>query len=447
MYVVVAGAGQVGYHVARALRLEGHNVALIDSSPKAIEAAMDLDALIIEGNAGSMEVLEKADIKKADLFIGATGNDEANMIACTMAKSYGVATLARLNDPAYLDETASTKYKNIGIDVAVCPELVAASKIANIILAPTLASADIFVHGKVALVETKVAPGAQVAGKKIKVIKPPAGIQLVAILRSDQIIIPRGEDTLEVGDRLLMVALTPESLKEAEQILGLKSADTAGKVEKVVVAGATRIGIRLAKLLENKVDVVLIEKDPVLCTMAFERLKKTLVIQGDATDTHLLEQEGATSADAFVGAAKVEEYNILACLILHNLGVKRTIAMVNQPQLKALVEDIGINLAINTRQAVVSSLLKWTYDVEATDLAIVAGGEARAMEVKLKSNSSLVGKPLKKIEFPHDSVVAAVVRKDEVLLPRGDDVLEAGDRLVIVALNEAIGKIERLLKK
>jgi trk system potassium uptake protein TrkA len=447
MYVVVAGAGEVGYHVAHALRLEGHDVAIIDDDPKAVERAHELDALVVQGHAGSLESLAKANLKRAKLFIGATGDDEANMIACTIAKSFGVATIARLNDPDYLDETSSTKYRNIGIDVAVSPDLVAATKIANILRAPALASADIFVHGKLALVESKVGDNAPVQGKPLKVVQPPPGVNLVAIMRNEDMIIPRGNDVLKPGDRVFLVVLSPDALRRAEEALGLKSADTTGTVEKVAIAGASRIGMRLAQLLEDKVHVILIEKDLDKCNEAFERLRKTLVIHGDATDVALLEQEGLSTADAFVGASHPEEYNILSCLILNRLGVKRTVALINQPRLKSVVEEIGVNLAISVRQTVVSSILKWTYGMEALDLAIVAGGEARAFEVKVRANAAIVGKPLKKIDFPDDSVVGAIVRGDEVLLPRGEDVIQAGDKLLIFALHDAVTKVERLLKK
>lgn len=448
MYVVVAGAGEVGYQVAHQLRLEGHDVALIDQDAAAVERARELDALVIQGHAASLESLEEANLKKADLFIGATGDDEANMIGCTIARSKGVPTIARLNDPAYLDETASTKYREIGIDIAVCPELVAAEKIANVLRAPALASAEIFVQGKLALVETKVGPEAPVAGRPIKDVPPPEGVNLVAILRDEHVIIPRGNDVLKPGDRVMLVVLTPEALRRAEAALGLESVDTGGKVEKVAIAGATRLGMRLAGLLEEEVDrVILIDKDKAKCTEAFERLKRTLVIHGDATDVDLLDEEGITTADAFVGAGKPEEFNILACLILNRRGVKRTISLINQARLKPIVEDIGVNLAISVRQAVASSILKWTYEVETLDLAIVAGGEARAFEVKVRASSAIIGKPLKDIHFPEDSVVGAIVRGGDVFLPRGNDTIESGDRLVIFALHDAVLKVERLLQK
>lgn len=447
MYVVVAGAGEVGYNVAKALRREGHSVAVIETSKVRMEQIQDLDALLVLGNGASLEHLEQAGIKKADIFIGASANDEANIVGCTLAKSFGCRTIARINNPSYLDETVSYKYRPAGVDVAVCPELVAAQKVANLLRAPALASADIFAQGRVAVVESRLLANSPATGKSLSVLRPPAGINIVALLRGDEVIVPRGDDTLEAGDRLLMVVLTPAALKEAEQALGLRPGKETGRMKRVVIAGASRIGVRLARLMEDQLEVVIIEKDKDLATRAFEQLENTLIITGDATDIPLLKAESIETADAIVGADAVEEYNIVSCLIARKLGVRHAIAFVNQPALKSMVEDIGVDLALTVRQATVSSLLRWCFNIDAVDVALVAGGEAQVIEIIIKPKSKLSGKSLRKIDFPRGSVVAAVVRGTTTLIARGDDVLEAGDRLVVFAVTEAVPRLEKLLRE
>jgi trk/ktr system potassium uptake protein len=447
MYVVIAGAGEVGYHVAKALRNEGHGVALIEPNKQVLENVQDLDALLIQGNGASLDYLEQAGIKNADLFIGASGHDEANMAACAIAKTFGASTIARINNPSYLDQTVSFKYRSAGIDVAVCPELVAAQKVANLLRAPALASAEIFAHGRVAVVESKLLPDSPAAGKTLAELRPPAGVNVVAILRVEEVIIPRGDDRLQANDRLLMCVLTPQALQDAEAALGLRPGKQTGRMKRVVIAGGSRIGVRLARLLEHQVDVVIIEKQKDLATAAFEQLDNTLIITGDATDIGILKGESVETADAFVGADRVEEYNILACLIAKRLGVRHSIAFINQNPLKALAEDIGVDLALTVRQATVSSLLRWCYRMDALDVALVAGGEAQVIEVEVKRDSRLAGKTLKNIDFPKSSLVGAVVRGDTTLLPRGEDVIEAGDRLIIFGLTEAVPRLEKLLRE
>lgn len=447
MYVVVAGAGEVGYHISKALRQEGHSVAVVEPDKAVLDRAQDLDVLLVQGNGASLDYLEQAGIKKADIFIGATGNDEANMIGCAIAKSFGMRTIARINNPAYLDETVSFKYKPIGVDVAVCPELVAAQKVANLLRAPALASAEIFAQGRVAVVESKVLAESPVRGKKLSIIRPPAGINLVAILRGSEVIIPRGEDVLEGGDRVLMTVLTPTALKEAETSLGLRPGNRTGRMNRLVIAGGSRIGIRLARLLENQMEVVIIERDKEVATQAFEQVKNALVISGDATRMDLLKSEGVEHADAFVGASREEEYNVLACLVAKQLGVRNTICFTEQAPLKPMLEDRGVDLALTIRQATVSSLLRWCHQMEALDLALIGGGDAQVIEVRVPEDSAVAGRALKKIGFPKSTIVGAIVRGDETILPRGEDEIKAGDRLIIFALTEAMTKLEKLLRK
>ncbi len=447
MYIVISGAGEVGFHVAKALRAEGHNIALIEQNKQVLEQIQDLDALLVQGSGASLDYLEQAGIQKADIFIGATGHDEANMVGCAIAKTFGASTIARINDPSYLDQTVSFKYRSAGVDVAVCPELVAAQKIANLLRAPAMASAEIFAQGRVAVVESKLLPDSPAAGQKLSILKPPPGVNIVAIIRGDEVIIPRGEDALQLGDRVLMCVLTPSALKEAEDQLGLRPGKETGRMRRVVIAGAARIGVRLARLLEEQVETVIIEKNKELATSAFEQLENTLVITGDATDIGILKGEGVETADAFVGADAVEEYNILACLIAKRLGVRHTVAFINQVPLKPLAEEIGVDLALTIRQATVSSLLRWTYQMDALDVALVAGGEAQVVEIRVKAGGKIAGKPLRKLDLPRNSIVGAIVRGDTTILPRGDDVLEAGDRLILFALTEAIPRLERLLRE
>lgn len=447
MYVVVSGGGEVGYHVAKALRREGHDVAVIERSKAVLEQINDLDALLIHGNGASLQSLQQADVKKADVFIGASGSDEANMIGCGIAKSLGVRTVARISDETYLDEVVSTKYKAIGIDVAVCPELVAATKVANLLRAPTLASAEIFAHGQVAIIEAKVMANSPVVGKSLSQIRPPAGVNIVTLFHGDTIVIPRGDDVLQASDRILMAVLTPEAMREAETSLGLKPGTKAGRMKRLVIAGATRIGIRLARLLEPHMEIVLIEKNRERAQEAFERVKNTLVITGDATDLAVLRGEGVESADAFVGADRVEEYNILAALLAKKLGVRNAIAFVNQPQLKPLVEDIGIDLALTVRQATVGSLLQWTLRMEAVDMALVGGGEAQVLEIRIRPDSRLANKKIRKLDLPEQSRIAAIVRGEEVLLPGGDDEIRGGDQVILVALTQAIPRLEKALRE
>lgn len=445
MYFVVGGAGEVGFHVARTLREEGHEVALLENDPKVVRRIEKLDALVIQGTAASLDTLQEVEIERADMFLGLTGIDEVNMVAAGLAKSFGPKTIARVNNPAYLREPATTRFRPIGIDVAVCPELVAASKIRDALEAPNLMSVDVFADNRVHMGELRVSGDAAAAGRLIKDITVPRGVNLIAVSHQGESRIARGDVRLHAEDRVLIATTAPETMLELDGLLGHPHyVASARKLENVVIAGATRIGMHLARLLEDHKTVTLVEEKKELCQEATEALDKTLVIQGNTTDRKFLKEEEIGNMDAFIGCHAVEEYNILSCLVAKKLGVEKTVCLINQPELRDLVEMIDIDLAINPKQATVGTVLRHVYRADAMDVVLTRGGDAQIIELRVHDDSAIAGKQLKKAKLPSEVVVAAIVRGTEVLLPRGEDALLPGDRVVIYARPEEVPRVERL---
>jgi trk system potassium uptake protein TrkA len=446
MYVVVGGAGEVGYHVARSLRDEGHDVCVIETNPGRLERLAELDVISVKGNIANKAILEgEAKIAEAQLFIACTGDDEVNMVACALAKTHGPRTIARINDTEYLNVPYSDEYAKIGIDVAVCPEMVAAIRIKRMLNQPQLVNADVFAQGKVFVAEGKVEPDSFVVGKRLDEVEPPAGFHLFAIYRSDEALIPKSHMRFRSGDRLLMALTSMEVLKDVEPYIGKARQVTKGiDIKRVMIAGATRIGVQLARLLEqSKRDVVLVEKDPDLAEWAGERLQRTLVVVGDATDRHLLTQENVDTFDAFVGCHKIEEYNVLAAILAKHLGVDFTVAVVNQPELKGFLEELDIDLAVAPRLSTVGAILKAVHP-GSEDLALQNLGEERLMVFRVVEGSGIAGQRVKKAGFPPQAHVAAIVRGDQVLLPRGDETMEANDQVLVFTLTESVERLERL---
>jgi trk system potassium uptake protein TrkA len=446
MYVVVGGAGEVGYHVARSLRDEGHDVCVVETDPARLERLGELDVLSVRGNIANKSVLEgEAKIGEAQLFIACTGDDEVNMIAAALAKTHGPRTIARINDTEYLNVPYSDEYAKIGIDVAVCPEMVAAIRIKRMLNQPQLVNADVFAQGKVFVAEGRVEPDSFVVGKRLDEVEPPAGFHLFAIYRGDEALIPKGHMRFRAGDRLVMALTSMDVLKDVEPYIGkARQVQGGAEVKRVMIAGATRIGVQLARLLEqSKRDVVLVEKDEAKAKWAGERLQRTLVVVGDATDRHVLTQENVDTFDAFVGCHKVEEYNVLAAILAKRLGVGFTVATVNQPELKGFLEDIGIDLAVAPRLSTVGAILKAVHP-GSEDLALQNLGEERLMVFRVAETSPVAGERIKKVGFPAQAHVAALVRGDAVLMPRGDETLEAGDQVLVFTLTESVERLERL---
>lgn len=446
MYVIVGGAGEVGYHVARALRDEGHDVCVVEANPERLVRLGELDVLAVQGNIANKTLLEgEARVADAKLFIALTGDDEVNMVACALAKTYGARTIARINDTEYLNVPHSEEYQRMGIDVAVSPEMVAAIRIKRMLNQPQLVNADVFAQGKVFVAEGRVEPDSFVVGKRLDEVEPPAGFHLFAIYRGDDALIPKGQLRFRAGDRLLMALTSMEVLKDVEPYIGKARQVKAGaEVKRVMIAGATRIGVQLARLLEqSKRDVVLVEKDEAKAKWASDRLQRTLVVHGDATDRRLLTQENVDTFDAFVGCNKIEEYNVLAALLSKQLGVGLTVAVINQPELKGFLEDTGIDLAIAPRLASVGAVLRHVH-AGAEELALQNLGEEQLLVYRVTASAPVVGHKIKRLGFPAGSHIAAVVRGEQVVMPRGEETLEVDDQVLVFALTESIEQLERL---
>jgi trk system potassium uptake protein TrkA len=446
MYAIVGGAGEVGANVARALRDAGHDVCVIDERADRLERLQDLDVLTVQGNLASKATLEgEAKVAEAQVFIACTGHDEVNMVAAALAKTYGCRTIARINNTDYLNVPDSDEYAKMGIDAAVCPEMVAAIRIKRMLNQPKLMDADVFAQGKVFIAEGRVAEHAFVVGKRLDEVEPPPGFHLFCVYRGDDAIIPKPHVRLQAHDRLLMALTGPEVLKDVETYIGKsRQLRDAKDVRRVMIAGATRVGIQLARLLEqSKRDVVLVEKDPKAAADAGAKLQKALVVQGDVTDRRVLIQENVDTFDAFVGATKVEEYNVLAALMAKQLGVGLTVALINQPELKGFLEGLDIDLAVAPRLSTVGAVLRQVHG-GAEEVALQNVGGERLMVFKVRDGAPAVGQKLRKMGFPESAIVAAVVRGDQVILPRGEDAIEAEDLVIAFCLHEAAERLERL---
>jgi trk system potassium uptake protein TrkA len=446
--VVIAGAGEVGFHIARSLYSEGIEVAIIELNDVAANRAESLDALVVRGNAAATTALEEAGIREAETFIAVTASDEINMIACSIAKSYGVRTIARINSTDYIDRPVSLdKFKLLGIDVAICPDLVAAHKIVRILSSPpALLETDVFAKGKIKVVQVTPGDNAPVIDKAIREIYWPKGVNLAALFRKSDVIVPQGGDSIQRGDRVVLVG-DDEAIREAKGLLDIGSIrDEATPIEKLMIGGASRIGVNIAKLIEREVDVTLIEPDPDVAEMASKQLSGTLVIRGEPTDRELLLDEGISSVDAFIGATAAQGKNILSCFLARKLGAKSTIALVDQIELVDILHDVGIDLATSPRIATVNTILQYAHQTEdLVSLAVMQQGEARVLEFMVTSKSKLAGKALRKIPMPPNTIIAAIVRDGDTVIPHGDTVIEVGDTAVVFARTESIPKLKKLI--
>ncbi len=452
MYIIVGGAGEVGYHVARALRDEGHDVAVVESDPARLDRVRELDVLAIEGNFAQRSLLEEqANVEHADVVIACTGNDEVNLVGCSIGKTHGARTIARLNRIEYLNEPYTESYKDMGVDIAVSPEMVAAIRVRRLLNQPSLSVKDSFISGKVFVVEGRIHSDAFVVGKRVGDVEPPAGCTLFCIYRGDQVITPHPNTIFHTNDRLMLALVNEDIAEQIPDYIGTPNVrpvnlEANADIRRVMISGATRIGIQLARLLEqSRRDVVLLEPDADRARWAGEQLEKTLVVHGDPKERTILVQENVDTFDAFVAASKSEELNVLSALMAKDLGIPMAVAVVHQPELKQFLEGRGIDLAVAPRLNTVGAVLRHVDPVTA-DMELQSVGNERLITFRVTKESDVAGRHLKRINFPSHTIIAAIVRGDDVILPRGNDTVEVGDMVLAFSVSGSVQALERLFR-
>ena len=438
--VVIAGGGDVGFSLARALSEEGHNVSVIDIQEEVAVKLEALDVLVVIGNAASPGTLNKAYINSADVLIAVTASDEVNMACCAIAKNRGCNTLARINNEEYVQEPISTEaLKDCGIDLAFCPELISATHMSNVLSVRALFDSPVLQQKTIRLVENRVAKGSKAVGKEIRKIGLPREINLVAIFRNEEVVIPRGSVKLRSNDRVISIlpqAKEKKLVRKLNLLYGTsRKVDMKKTIDKVMIAGGSRVGLHLARVLdEKKLSVVLIEESGSICEELAEKLPGVLVIEGSPADKEVLKDEGVSEADAFLAVTDREEVNILTSLLASQLGAGKSISLVDRPGLKSSLEEMGIDLVISPRSVTISTILKYFHQEDFDSLAILNQGEAQVIQIKVKEKSKGANSRLDSIVAlrTKDILVGAIIREKNLLIPRGDTFIHPGDMLIVI---------------
>lgn len=453
MYVVIAGAGQVGTEIAKHLLNEGHSVALIESDKKRLESIESLDALALEGNAASPAKLLEAGINSADLFVAVTGSDEVNIIACIVAKSKGCKTIARISSADYIKEgTVSGKLEIFHADVAICPDMVTATQISKMLLLPSLVESGDLFKGNSIVIELKLPPACSAISRMPGSLKLPHGAHIAAVCRFGAVLRTELAGAFKEDDRVIVVLQSRNSISEVEKVFGLAAGD--GKLvgdrletgmQKIVIVGATRTGIEIARLLEGTRVVLLIDKDGARCQEATAQLSTTLVIHGDATDPEVLTGEGVEDASALAAATENTERNMLTCLLAKRLGVGKTLAIVDDPEVRALFEQIGISVAVSPRMMTVNTILQHiTGKSQQGSVTMLQGSGTRVLEVVVNKSMWMAGRDFGAIRFPRNSFISNVIRDGKVIVPTRYDKVKVGDHMVVIVGEDAAGKVEKM---
>ena len=432
MRVIIIGAGKVGFKLAEKLSQENHEVLVIEQNEDRRKILQEyLDVLVSGGNGASPRVLADAGITHTDLLIAVTDQDEVNMLACMVGKRAGVArTVARVRSPEYVQKDQALFREWMGIDLLINPEMVTALEILQILKTPAALDVEEFAEGLVRLLEVKLRADSPLANIPLKDLTLPHSILVVGILRQDKMIIPNGNDMLLPDDHVFFIGEHDAIIKFEGNFSAKRS-----KVERVMIVGAGRVGRNLAVLLEQSgISVKVIELDQSRCDATACLLNQGIVLNGDATDMDLLAQEGAGEADAIVCLTNDDKLNLLVALLAKRLGVKKTFVRVGRSEYASIMQQVGIDVALSPQVITASVILRFIRQGDLVSLMLFEGAKAEAMEFVVQQGAKILGNPLRKIDFPAQSLIGMVVRDGNAMIPDGNMVLQPNDRAVIFTL-------------
>lgn len=443
MKIIIAGAGEVGYHLAKHLSNENHDITVIDLDNNSLERVDSVtDVLTVTGSSTSLNVLKKANCEKSDLLVAVTSSESINVSTCILAKQLGVKkTIARVENADYAAEENKELFRSIGIDHVIYPEELAAFELVKLIERASATDIIEFEEGKLSLIGLKLEPNLPVIRKTIEQIahsEENLSFRIVAIHRGIRTIIPVGSDILLPNDQIFVIT-THEGIEDIIKLIGKDQT----KLNNIMFLGGGKIGRIAAKLLESNMNVKLIESDKEKANELADKLEKTLIIQGDGRDIDLLAQEGIIDMDGFVSVTHDAETNIITCLMAKHLGVTKTIALVDNVDYIPLTQTIGLDSLINKKLIAANNILKFIRKANIISIATLQGIDAEVMEYVAQPNSSITKKRVKDLKFPQNAIIGGYIRDNKAYITVGDTVLETNDKVVVFALPGTINKVEK----
>jgi len=443
MRIVIAGAGEVGMHLAKMLNSEEHDLVIIDNDPDRLKTVgSTMDVLTIEGNANSIMHLKESKINKADLFIGVTYSEDVNINSAILSKRLGAKkTIARIDNQEYLLPANKEIFDSLGVDYMIYPEKIAAREIVGLLSETGSTEVVEFTGGKLHMYVIRLDKDAPIIDRSLRELAPANNgfeYRAVAITRHGRTLVPKGDDRFEVDDMVYVIS-SKTGLKELYKYSGKKQFE----VRNIMILGGSRIGWKTADSLGNQHYVKLIEVDRQKSYQLSNRLNNTLVINGDGTDLDLLRSEGLDKMDAFIAVTGNSETNILSCLLAKQMGVKRTIAEVENVDYIHLAENIGVDTIVNKKLITASRIFRFTMSEEVTSIKCLTGTDAEVMEFLVKPDAPATAGKLSDIEFPKEAIIGGVIRGKNAFIARGETQIKPYDRVIVFALPGVIRTIGR----
>ena len=446
MKIIIAGAGDLGSHLAKLLSSESHDIYLLDQNEERLNTiSSQIDVFTIAGDAKSVEIMEQKLISSCDLLIAVTSSEETNMLICILGKKLGAKrTIARINDVNIIKENKEHFYNELGIDTLISPTYLATLEIQRLVNQSAFTDDIEFENGKLTVFGISLSEKSNLINKTVREsadLNPNLSFKPLALHRDDLTLIVNGETVLKENDIVYFI-----SLKDSIPIIIKLCGRNNFKIKDVMIIGGSRIGMNTAELLENDFRVILVEKDKATCEHMANILKKTLIINIDGHDVKMLEEEGLTEIDALISVTADSEMNIMTSLVGKSHGIKKTIARIENFDYINLSQSIGIDTIINKKIIAADNIFKFVRKGNVSLVANLHGTDAEIIEFVVKDGSKITKKPINKLNFPNSSKIAGVIRNGDPIITFGDFHLKENDKTIVFSLTESIKEIEKFFQ-
>lgn len=447
MKIIIAGAGEVGFHLAKLLSFESQDITLIDTNRDSLTYAdTHLDIRVIKGDATSIAILKDAQVDRTDLLIAVTSSETTNITCCVLAKQLGAKrTIARISNTEFLDNKDELGFTQFGIDELISPESLAANEIGLLLNQSAFNDTYEFEEGALTMIGLHLSRTAAFVGKTVKEVGelyPELNYVPIAIQRfgTQYTLIPRGDTQFKEGDQVYFTT-TAEGVNEVYKLSGKVKDD----IRSVMILGGSNIGCKTATdLCDSRFNVKLIEFDREKAFEIADEIPSCLVINGDGRNVELLQEESISEMDAFIAVTGNSETNIMSCLVAKSKGVKKTIALVENMDYFQLSQSIGIDTLINKKLLAANHIFRHVRQGEVVAMTRLNNMNAELLEFVVAKGSAVCNKRVKDIDFPRSAVIGGVIRNGEGMIALGDFEIHNGDRIVVCCLPQSIKKVEKL---
>lgn len=446
MKIIIAGAGEVGLHLSKLLSFESHDITLIDNNDVNLKDGENyLDIKVINGDSSSISTLGQANVKDSDLVIGVTASESINFLTCSLSKQLGAKrTIARITNPEFISDN-SIDFKKLGIDEIISPEHLAANEIKLLVNDSAFTNSHDFEDGELKMMAARIQTDAPFVGKKVQEaasVYPGIKFMPIAIERSgsQSAIIPRGNTLFKKDDHVYFITCD-DGVDELYKLMGTKK----DKLQNIMILGGGRVGFKVAQeLSEEGYSVKLVEINNDKAEKIADQLNNVLVLNLDGTRVDLLSEENLDQMDAFISTTGDSQKNIMSCLMAKSKKIKKTIALVDDSDYFELSESIGVDTLINKKLLAANEIFRFIRKGNILELNKLNNMNAEVLEFLVSSNSKVIGKKIKDINFPRSAIIGGVIRDDKGLIALGDFQIKEGDKVLICSLYEGISIVEKL---